>query len=101
MNKLDNWMTVRMNKVAADFDRFMADRTKEERVVCETISLILDEGKGFWVKPEGLSFENDQNYVLKVGEMLELGTYREKMGMFLIEGGNTFVELNEIKEVYV
>lgn len=102
MNKqLDSWMQNRMDKVAADFDKYMSERTKEEKVVCLVISTILDEGKGFWVKPDTLSYENDQNYVLKIKDMLELGTFDESTGFFLIEGENTFVELKEITEVYV
>jgi len=89
-----------MNKLADDFDKYMIERTEEEKEICQTIERILNSGYG-WCAPGGVLFENGEKYLLNIEGELEIGIYDMKCQMFFIAGENAFREIKEVESVYL
>jgi len=97
----ENYLSDRMQHLSDSIDCYIAGRIEEERVICEVIEVIFQEGRDMWLEPCSVELKDETNYVLLLNGIVDLGTWKEEMRMFLIEGENDFVELSEIDKIYV
>lgn len=83
------------------FESHIETLSKEELEICKRINHILDSGIGVMSKDIRISdLEEDLQYVVSVNGSLELVKFCKNVGMFFVEGKNTFLEIREIDSIY-
>ncbi len=97
----ENYMSERMKRIVNNFDQYMLEISNDEKIICETIETIFQEGKNLWVKAGDIGLKDKMNYVANIKGIIELLTWDAALNLFLVEGENTYVELKEIEKVYV
>lgn len=106
-----DYITTRTERLEREFDAYMEQKIKEERIICETLEILMSEGSG-WSQAEPQDLEPNVSCPIRhrlalrnskndIGvEQIDLGRWDASLELFLVEGVNDYLSLSEV-EVYV